>query len=131
VERVLAVVAIAAAVMVERPGANKAVMAAIGSPGDEAGDIRERSRALWSIALGDADGLSPGQRALGRLLLPDQLAIAFRGVLSFWTAGEIRDEDLQPQSVMAAATALLGFVDQRGRERLIALLRSTAAAGTA
>ena len=121
VQRVLDVVAIAAAVMTEAPPVNRAVMAAIGAPGAEPGKVRERSRALWEEALGDAACLSPAHRALGRLVLPDQLAIAFRGVLSFWTAGEIQDPDLRPCAVASAAALLFGFVDAP-RQALLAEL---------
>jgi AcrR family transcriptional regulator len=125
VQRVLDVVAIAAAVMTETPRVNRAVMAAIGAPGSqqgsEPGAVRERSRALWAEALGDAACLSPAHRVLGRLVLPDQLAIAFRGVLSFWTAGEIQDPDLRPCALASAAALLFGFVDAP-RQALLAEL---------
>ena len=38
--------------------------------------------------------------------LPQRLAFAFRGVLSFWTAGELPDEALRP-AAHAMARALL------------------------
>lgn len=130
VQRVLDVVGIAASVMTEAPRVNRAVMAAIGAPaaepeaqpGPRPGKIRERSRALWAEALGDAACLSKAHRALGRMVLPDQLAIAFRGVLSFWTAGEIDDSDLRPRAVAAAAALLFGFVDEGRRDSLAGLM---------
>jgi AcrR family transcriptional regulator len=123
-KRVLEVVTIAALVMLEKPPVNRAVMGAIGSPGAEPGDIRERSRALWANAVGGAEGLLSATRDLGHAVLPEQLAIAFRGTLSFWTAGEIPDEDLQPRTIAAAASLLFGFVDDAKRDQMAALMRA-------
>ncbi len=118
VDRVLQVVAIAAAVMREQSAINRAVMGAIGAPGTEAGDIRGRSRALWAEALGTGERLAAAHAELARAVLPDQLAIAFRGVLSFWTAGEISDSDLAPEAIAAAAAALFGFAGKPQRNYL-------------
>jgi AcrR family transcriptional regulator len=123
-KRVLEVVTIAASVMMENPQVNRAIMGAIGSPGGEPGDIRERSRALWADALGDAGGLVSATRDLGLAALPEQLAIAFRGTLSFWSAGEIPDEDLQPRTIAAAASLLFGFVEDAKRDQMAALMRA-------
>ncbi|MBS9476887.1 TetR/AcrR family transcriptional regulator [Ancylobacter radicis] len=124
-ERVLEVVAIAVGVMIENPAVNRAVMGAIGAPGTTAGDIRERSRALWAAALGDGTGLMKEHLALARSVLPEQLANAFRGVLSFWTAGEVRDQDLRAEALAAAATLLLGFSASTRRDRLIVLMAAS------
>jgi len=51
-----------------------------------------------------------------------QLAMAFRGVLSFWTAGEIPDRLFKKCARAAAATVLLGFVSRDDRIHLIGLL---------
>ena len=55
-------------------------------------------------------------------VLPFQLAVGFRGVLSFWTAGEVFDRDLGPCAQSAAAAVLLGFADRKGRADLLARL---------
>lgn len=123
-ERVLEVVAIAVDVMAGNATVNRAVMGAIGSPGAEPGNIRERSRALWAAALGDGAGLAPAYADLARAALPDQLVIAFRGVLSFWTAGEIRDEDLEMEAKAAAATVLFGWVDEPRKRQLAGLIKA-------
>lgn len=119
IDRVLQVVAIAAETMTEKSSVNRAVMGAIGAPGAMGGETFERSRALWSAALGDGEGLRPDVQALGRSVIPEQLAIAFRGALSFWTAGEFRDDDLRPQALAIAALLLLGFADPGRREALM------------
>jgi AcrR family transcriptional regulator len=121
-QRVLEVVTIAASVMMEKPQVNRAVMGAVGSPGAIPGDVRERSRALWADALGDTEGLASATRDLGRAVLPEQLATAFRGTLSFWTAGEIPDEDLHAQAIAAAATLLFGFVEDARRREMAGLM---------
>ncbi|GGC75334.1 hypothetical protein GCM10010994_37220 [Chelatococcus reniformis] len=121
-DRVLEAVRIAAEVMVEAPAVNRTIMGVIGAPGSEPGETRGRSQRFWTEALGDGTGLSPAARELGLLLLPDHLAIAFRGVLSFWTAGEIRDDDLVANAQAVAAAMLLGFVEGDERELLTGLL---------
>lgn len=122
VARILDTVRIAARVMVEQPAVNKAVMAAIGAPGSDVGEVRLRSQSLWAEAVGEGDGFPPEHRDVAVRVLPDQLAIAFRGVLSFWTAGEIADAALLGAAVKAATIVLLGFVDDARREALIAVI---------
>lgn len=120
--RVLAAVDIAVAVMLAAPSVNRIVMGSIGSPSEAVGDVSSRSSALWKSALGDGDGLKSVTRALALATLPDQLAIAFRGALSFWTAGEYDDEVLGHRARAAAATCLLGFVGADGRSELLTAL---------
>jgi AcrR family transcriptional regulator len=119
---VLAAVDIAVSVMLEAPSVNRVVMGSIGSPSEAVGDISSRSSALWAAALGEGDGLKSVTRALALATLPDQLAIAFRGALSFWTAGEYDDEALGRRAQAAAATCLLGFVGADGRSELLRAL---------
>lgn len=125
-DRVLEVVAIAVAVMAEKPQINRTVMGAIGAPGADRGDARERSRALWLSAVGDGRGLAVEHRALGLSILPDELANIFRGVLSFWTAGEIEDGDLLHEARKAAATLLFAFADPSQRAKLAMTLDAVA-----
>ena len=121
--RVFLAVDIAASVMLAAPAVNRAVMAAIGAPSDELSDVSSRSAALWAEALADGKGLLPATRPLALALLPGQLAIAFRGVLSFWTAGEIPDRLLKKRARAAAAAVVLGFVSREDRVHLISLLQ--------
>jgi AcrR family transcriptional regulator len=121
--RVLLAVDIAASVMLAAPTVNRAVMAAIGSPSDEPSDVSSRSAALWAEALGEGKGLLPATRPLALAVIPGQLAIAFRGALSFWTAGETPDRLLKKRARAAAATVLLGFVGRDDRAHLISLLQ--------
>jgi hypothetical protein len=124
--RVLATVGIAAAVMLDSPAVNRAVMAALGAPSGESGGVWALSRALWAEALGHGEGLAPRMTVLARMTLPDQLALTFRGALSFWTAGEIVDQDLGARAKAAAAALLLGFVDEQARDQLEAMLSELA-----
>ena len=121
--RVLAAVDVAVAVMLETPEASRAVMGALGSPGQAPGEVSQRSRALWALALGNGEGLAPDTADLACAILPDQLAAAFRGVLSFWSAGEMADTALQARARQAAAALLLGFTHEQGRARLIQILQ--------
>ena len=122
VRRVLAAVDIAAAVMPAAPAVNRAVMGAIGAPSEAPGDVSSRSGALWAEALGAGEGLDPETMSLALATLPDQLAVAFRGVLSFWTAGELPDARLAERAAAAAAATLLGFVKSEDRALLLSLL---------
>jgi AcrR family transcriptional regulator len=122
VARVLAAVDIATAVMLASPAVNRAVMGAISAPSEAPGDVLSHSGALWAEALGTGEGLSVVNRSLALSVLPDQLAVAFRGVLSFWTAGELTDQLLSQHACAAAAAVLLGFVGREDRAQLLALL---------
>ncbi|GLS43140.1 TetR/AcrR family transcriptional regulator [Methylobacterium brachythecii] len=122
VSRVLAAVEIAVAVMLEAPGVNRAVMGALGAPSDAPGDVLARSSGLWAEALADGKGLASATRIRALSVLPDQLAFAFRGVLSFWTAGELDDEMLGRRARSAAAAALLGFIGREDRAEVFVLL---------
>lgn len=118
--RVLAAVEIAAAVMLDAADVNRAVMGALGAPHAEPGRVYVQSRALWAQAVGLGEGIQPSIVSVAKTVLPDQLAIAFRGVLSFWTSGELADADLVARCRAAAATSLLGFVDADRRVVMLA-----------
>ncbi|MFC3693268.1 TetR/AcrR family transcriptional regulator [Chenggangzhangella methanolivorans] len=117
--RVLAAVEIATAVMLERPAVNRAVMGAIGAPAETPGDVFSQSALLWREALGSGEGLAPDMRATALKTLPVLLAVAFRGALSFWTVGETSNDALEPRARAAAAGALLGFVHEDDRAKMI------------
>ncbi|OHT20593.1 hypothetical protein BHE75_02592 [Sphingomonas haloaromaticamans] len=101
-DRVLLAVSIATEVMLEEPEVNRAVMSWIGTAGSN-GKVLAHSTALWTRALAAGEGLS--EEALARL--PAQLAFAFRGVLSFWTAGELSDQDLRANAREMASRLLI------------------------
>lgn len=126
---IMTAVGIATAVMLEKPAVNRAVMAGLGARSNEAGRVWSLSRALWAEALGDGQGLAPDKVSLALIALPGQLALSFRGVLSFWTAGEIPDDELAAWAKSTAAALLLGFVPDSGREPLEQLLIGAARPG--
>jgi AcrR family transcriptional regulator len=101
-DRVLMAVDVAVAVMLEEPLVNRSVMSWIGTAGPEPGNVLAHSIALWSLALGSDDGSSPK----ASVSLSRQLAFAFRGVLSFWTAGEVADDALSAHARQIAASLL-------------------------
>ncbi|MGI4765458.1 MAG: TetR/AcrR family transcriptional regulator [Janthinobacterium lividum] len=121
-ERVLVAVEIAVAEMLAEPQVNRAVIGTLGAPGGEPGQVYAQSRDLWAQALQACDGMHPDLVDLARSALPDQLAVAFRGVLSFWTAGEFDDAELPRRARAAAAASLLGFVEATRRDALLACL---------
>ena len=124
--RVLLAADVAASVMLTAPAVNRTVMGAIGAPSDAPGDVLSRSSALWAEALGAGNGLATNTLILALAVLPDQLAVAFRGVLSFWTAGELSDQSLARRARTAAATVLLGFVRRDDRTEICRILSSDA-----
>jgi AcrR family transcriptional regulator len=108
-DRVALALGIAVAVMLEEPIVNRAVMAWIGTGSAASGEVRSNSTALWAHALGDGVGLLPLRRDEACRLLPAQLALAFRGALSFWTAGDLADEELGPAARQIADTLLRAY----------------------
>ena len=110
--RVTLAVDTAVAVMLEEPDVNRAVMSWIGTSGGAPGHAWARSTALWTLALGEGEGIPERSRKQAIDQLPKQLALAFRGALSFWSAGEISDEALGPNARAVARTLLLGFNDR-------------------
>lgn len=106
--RVLLAIDTAVEVMLEEPEINRVVMSWIGTAGPSPGSVLAHSTALWSLALGAGEGLTGEGRERALRCLPEQLAFAFRGVLSFWTAGELPDEALAPQARDMAKSLLLG-----------------------
>lgn len=113
VERVLLAIDTAVAVMLEEPTVNRAVMGWLGTPSPVPGQAWARSTALWTLALGAGEGLVVARRQQALCCLPGQLAFAFRGALSFWTAGELPDGALARTVRETAGTLLLGFTDQQ------------------
>jgi len=109
IERVLLAIDAATAVMLEEPHVNRAVMGWLGTGGAVPGNVRAHSTALWALALGEGDGLIPIRQDYALSHLPALLAFAFRGVLSFWTAGELSDEELARTAREMAHALLLGF----------------------
>jgi AcrR family transcriptional regulator len=106
--RVLMAIDTAVEVMLEEPEINRAVMGWIGTAGPSPGRVLAHSTTLWSLALGAGD-----HKVVEALrCLPEQLAFAFRGVLSFWTAGEVPDEALASNAREIAKTLLLGFAER-------------------
>jgi AcrR family transcriptional regulator len=109
-DRVLKAVDMAASVMLDEPVVNRSVMGWIGTASAAAGTALARSEAYWSLALGLSEGLAPSRRELAVPSLPRQLAFGFRGVLSFWTAGELADDELPACAREVAMAILLGVM---------------------
>ena len=111
IERVLAMGRISVALLLEQPDVYKAVIGSLGVVGEAQSAVRPQSQQLWSLALADCAGLTGATRDLARASLPEHLAFVFRGCLSFWIAGEVRDGELAAAFDAGASTALLGFAD--------------------
>jgi AcrR family transcriptional regulator len=111
--RVCLAVELAVTVMLEQPEVNRAVLSWIGMAGPSPGQVLAHSTALWALATQAEEVPSSGDRSRDVAELSVQLALGFRGVLSFWTAGEIADEELAPAAQAIAATLVAGFRDRR------------------
>ena len=107
--RVALAVAIAVETMLQEPVVNRAVMGSVGTASAPPGNVLLQSSALWARALSDETGLTASLPNEAMRVLPMQLALAFRGTLSFWTAGELADDDLGPAAQAIAGTLLRGF----------------------
>ncbi|WHO40447.1 TetR/AcrR family transcriptional regulator [Sphingobium sp. AP49] len=105
-QRVLLAVSTVVELMLEEPRVNRAVMGWLGTPGPTHGEVLAQSTALWASAIGEGDGLIGGEQEPVLQSLPRQLAFGFRGVLSFWTAGELPDDELAANA-RDVASALL------------------------
>lgn len=123
--RVLAAFNIAVAALLEEPAVTRPVIGSLGSPTTEPGCVADRSRALWATALGDLVGIRTELSAIARYSLPDHLALGFRGCISFWVAGEIKDENLAARACAIAAALLLGFVQPEFADRLTEIVGRT------
>lgn len=111
IDRVILAAEIVATVMLEEPVVNRSVMGWIGTAGPVPGRVLERSKAFFSLACGDGDGFLLDRRKHALEALPGQLAFGIRGVLSFWTAGEVPDEQLATSARDFASAMMLGYVD--------------------
>lgn len=113
--RVRLAVDLAVSVMLEEPEVNRAVMSWIGTAGSTPGQVLVHSTVLWALAVKAEEAPGSGDRSREVEELPVQLALGFRGALSFWTAGEISDEELAPAAQGVGATLVAGFIDRRHR----------------
>ncbi|MFT4132583.1 TetR/AcrR family transcriptional regulator [Labrys sp. (in: a-proteobacteria)] len=119
IDHVLAMGRISVALLLEKPDVHKAVVGSLGVANSEPGPVRQNSRELWLLALGDFAGMTVETKALAQAVLADQLAFNFRGCVSFWIAGELQDEDLDSAFRIGASTLLLGFASPSRRTDLI------------
>jgi AcrR family transcriptional regulator len=110
VDRALAAVRIAVALLLEEPEANRAMMGVLGGWSGSPGAVSAASSALWEAALGDYEGIEAGFVEVAKARLPGQLTLVFRGCLSFWVGGEIRDRELEGATLGEAAVCLGCFV---------------------
>ncbi len=123
IDRVLAMGRISIGVLLEKPDVSKVVVGSLGVVSPTPSSVRPKSEALWVQALDDCAGLTPATRALGRELLPQQLAFTFRGCLSFWIAGELGDAMLPKAFQAGALTLLLGFASPARRAAMATAIR--------
>ena len=97
--------------MLDAPDVTRAVMASLGTAGPARTDALERSAAFWALAWAGEEMVGASHRPSASDG-PYQLALAFRGALSFWSAGELSDDELR-QAALAIADALAPALPER------------------
>ncbi|MEJ0016224.1 MAG: TetR/AcrR family transcriptional regulator [Acetobacteraceae bacterium] len=124
IDRVLTLGRISVALLLEKPDVHKAVVGSLGVASPAPGFVRQNSRALWSLALGDFAGIAVDMKEVAQVALAEQLAFNFRGCVSFWIAGELDDGNLGSAFRAGSCALLLGFAEKRRRAYLIAQIKS-------
>jgi AcrR family transcriptional regulator len=124
-DRVIAMANIGVDVLLELSAVHRTVCAAYISVGasEHEGDFLSPALKLWSTALGKFDGFEREFVPLASELLPEQLAILFRGTLTLWITGELPEERFRSVILTGVATLLLGLTPRRRRAALIALMQ--------
>jgi AcrR family transcriptional regulator len=89
-DRVLFMARLGADVMLAQASVTRAM--AIGIGAGESRELIRGARNLWALALGDLDGLDTTWSKDAASLLPEQLAVLFRGALVMWVGGDLSDE---------------------------------------
>lgn len=107
-DRVALAVRIAAEGMLEEAVVNRAVMGWIGTAGPAPGAALAGSTALWLLALAPGDAALAEEEEATLAALARRLAFGFRGTLSFWSSGELADEDLVENAIDVARTIVRG-----------------------
>lgn len=123
VDRILVMGRISITLLLEKAAVHKAVVGSLGIAGPMPASVRQNSRELWSLALGDMAGVADDLKDLAEAVLADQLAFSFRGCVSFWIAGELQDEQLSRAVHAGICISLLGFIGAKRRTDLIGQLR--------
>lgn len=124
IDRVLEMGRISVALLLEKPEVHKSVVGSLGVANTFPSSVRQNSRGLWSLALGNYTGIAANMKEVGRTVLSEQLAFNFRGCVSFWIAGELQDEVLRTAFLVGACTLLLGFASPTRRTYLIEQINS-------
>lgn len=130
IDRVLGMGRIAVALLLEKPTVYKVVVGSLGVVSAAPSLVQQNSRRLWSLALGDCDGISADRKPMAKLLLAEQLAFTFRGCVSFWIAGDLPDEHLGSSYESGVCTLLLGFATPERQSSLMTMINSLQAAPT-
>ncbi|SFV36700.1 TetR/AcrR family transcriptional regulator [Hyphomicrobium facile] len=126
VDRVLKMGRIAVSVLREQADVSKRIVGSLGTATGEPGAVMVQSTRLWATALGDLRGVAAIHQSLAKTVLPRQLAYSFRGCISFWVAGETADDELEGSFEEAAASLMLGFLEEDRRGKVVLLLKKAA-----
>lgn len=111
------------AVMLRQAATSRVVISALSDPHPDGPNMRDEACKLWAVALGDLEEIPRAMRPLAQRLLPNQLAIAFRGLISLWVAGEIADSDLVPTADEGVDLLLCGFLSRSEQAAVFERLR--------
>ena len=93
ISNLIAMGEIAIEVLLKNPILNKFIIGSLNIPRKESLNIKEDSEHLWKAALENTDELKGGDRL--KKELSSQIALCFRGNITFWCTGDIKDEELK------------------------------------
>jgi AcrR family transcriptional regulator len=83
--------------------------ASVGIATQEQGELMRRASSLWKRALGDYDGLDTKWSAVAAEILPEHLAVFFRGAQLMWVVGDLSPEQFGAIVETGVASILAGF----------------------
>ncbi|WP_158265630.1 TetR/AcrR family transcriptional regulator [Blastopirellula marina] len=122
IDRTFLLADVAVELVLKQPEVHRAVIGSLGVASSTPSAVMPQSQSLWSLVLeGKTSELARDAKPVANQL-PEQLALAFRGCLSFWVAGEIGDEQLCGTVRRAVSLVLLGLVSPKHRVRLLTQL---------
>lgn len=107
-------------VLLEKPILNKYIITSLSIPRKEKLKVKTNSENLWKIALGNMSEFTEFDKLKEKLVT--QIALHFRGVISFWCAGDIEDKDLKDNFIKGICFLCLGISKNKDRDELLKLI---------
>jgi len=112
-ERVMTLAEIGADVILAERGVIRAAGRALTAAPSASLDptLRQEASALWQLAIQTDFPFRKEAASMGAPVLARQLAVMFRGMMSFWISGEVDDAGFRSGIAAGAATIMLALAD--------------------